>query len=91
MREIELFIDPSVWPGRPSAGGGLLARIPALHELMLKVYIYYVSDLPGGAVAGHHDGAQARVVEGDGCCGRAVQQVQGHAVAPDEGAAFRNM
>jgi len=57
VREIELIIDPSVWPGRPSAGGGLLARIPVLFELMLKVYIYYVSHLPGWAVAGHGDGA----------------------------------
>ncbi|HSD56832.1 MAG TPA: hypothetical protein VLB04_01520 [Methanotrichaceae archaeon] len=57
MREIELIIDPSVWPGRPSAGGGLLAGIPAPFELMIKVYIDYVSDLPGGAVARHHDGS----------------------------------
>jgi hypothetical protein len=39
-------------------------------------------------VAGHNDGTQAWVVEGDGCGGRAVQKVQRHAVAPDGGAAF---
>ena len=35
----------------------------------------------------HHHRSQARIVEGDCPSGRAVQEVQGHAVAPDGGPA----
>ena len=39
---------------------------------------------------GHHHRPQARIVEGDGSGRRAVQQVQGHAVAPDGSAALHD-
>ena len=46
-------------------------------------HIHHLAHLPLPAVAGHHHRPQARIVEGDGGCGRAVQPVQGHSVAPD--------
>lgn len=82
------FHRPVRLAGRPSKGGCLHARITALLQLFLKVYIDYVPELPGRAAAGNHDGAQAGIVESDGRRWRGVQQMQGHAVAPDGGAAF---
>ena len=53
-------------------------------------HIHHLAHYPPLAVAGHHDSPQARIVESDGSSRRAVQTVQGHAVAPDGGAALHD-
>lgn len=62
--------------------------------VMLHFFGYgYINNLTNGergVVAGHDDGSQPGVVEGNGRCWRAVQEVQRHAVAPDGSAAFDN-
>lgn len=55
---------------------------------MIKVYIDYISHQPLLAVAGDHYSSKPRIVEGDRCRGRAVQEVKRHAVAPDGSAAL---
>ena len=51
-------------------------------------HIHHLAHRPLRAMACHHHCPQARIVEGDGGGGGGVQEVQGHAVAPDGGPAF---
>lgn len=51
-------------------------------------HIHHLADLPLLAVAGHDHCTQARIVEGHSGSRRAVQEMQGHAIAPDGGAAL---
>jgi hypothetical protein len=53
-------------------------------------HIHHLAHLPLLAVGCYHHRPQARIIESNGCGGRGVQAVQGHAVAPDGGPALHD-
>ena len=63
------------------------SRICAL-PVCKQCHIHHLPHSPLQVMAGNNDSPQARIVEGDSCCRRAVQLVECHAIAPDGRSAF---
>ena len=66
------------------------AQNPTTSSLPLRSHrhIHHLPHRPLPAVRRHHHRPQARIIEGNRRSGGGVQEMQGHAVAPDGGPAF---